>query len=74
MATSDTVQSRQTACDATGETKRFLRAASIALQQFPGPAGQLLHREILGYLQLREQLANSQALVPHLVADLLNER
>ena len=45
-------QSRHAAPGTTGEIERLLRAASIALHQFPGPAGQLLHREILSHLQL----------------------
>ena len=67
------IHARQATSEAAGETERILRAAAIALHQFPGPAGQLLQREILSYLQFRHHSADRRALVPRIVADLLDE-
>jgi hypothetical protein len=57
----------------SNDTDRLLHAASIALANFPGAVGQLLHREILTHMQLRHRFADARALVPRIVADLLDE-
>jgi hypothetical protein len=48
-------------------------AAEDALRRYPGPVGELLHREITAYARFGHQFAtDGDALIPHLTTHLLS--
>lgn len=53
--------------------RRFTRAAAVAIHAYPGPVGELLHREILTHIELGYRFLDVNALVPRIVDDLLED-
>jgi hypothetical protein len=52
------------------ERARYRAAADYALRRYPGPVGELIHRELSAYADFGHRFAHD-ALIPHLAADVL---
>jgi hypothetical protein len=52
------------------ERARYRAAAEYALRRYPGPVGELIHRELSAYAEFGHRFARD-ALIPHLAQDVL---
>ncbi|GLZ49824.1 hypothetical protein Acsp06_60090 [Actinomycetospora sp. NBRC 106375] len=54
------------------EQDRFRAAADLALRRYPGPVGELIHRELSAYATFGRQFTTDvDTLIPHLATHVL---